>query len=84
MITFQVFLELLTRGDQKVQGKVLLNRIAFIDCNENSQIKTTIHSTNLVSFEPVPVLMVVKIIWSTVLRKKMKLPTYFSEQYRSR
>ena len=27
-----------TRGDQKVHGKVLLNRIAFIDCNENSQI----------------------------------------------
>ena len=27
-----------TRGDQKVRGKVLLNRIAFIDCNENSQI----------------------------------------------
>ena len=25
-----------TRGDQKVRGKVLLNRIAFIDCNENS------------------------------------------------
>ena len=25
-----------TRGDQKVCGKVLLNRIAFIDCNENS------------------------------------------------
>ena len=25
-----------TRGDQKVSGKVLLNRIAFINCNENS------------------------------------------------
>ena len=25
-----------TRGDQKVCGKVLLNRIAFNDCNENS------------------------------------------------
>ena len=25
-----------TRGDQKVRGKVLLNRIAFIDCNGNS------------------------------------------------
>ena len=25
-----------TRGDQKVRGKVLLNRIGFIDCNENS------------------------------------------------
>ena len=25
-----------TRGDQKDRGKVLLNRIAFIDCNENS------------------------------------------------
>ena len=25
-----------TRGDQKVRGKVLLNRIAFINCNENS------------------------------------------------
>ena len=25
-----------TRGDQKVRGKVLLNRIAFIDSNENS------------------------------------------------
>ena len=28
-------------GDQKVRGKVLLNCIAFIDCNENSQIKFT-------------------------------------------
>ena len=28
--------ELNTRGDQKVRGKVLLNRIASIDCNENS------------------------------------------------
>ena len=27
-----------TRDDQKVRGKVLLNRIVFIDCNENSQI----------------------------------------------
>ena len=27
---------LFTRGDQKVRGKVLLNRTAFIDCNENS------------------------------------------------
>ena len=25
-----------TRGDQKVRGKVLLNIIAFLDCNENS------------------------------------------------
>ena len=25
-----------TRGNQKIRGKVLLNRIAFIDCNENS------------------------------------------------
>ena len=25
-----------TRGDQKVRGKVLLHRIAFTDCNENS------------------------------------------------
>ena len=25
-----------TRGDQKVRGKVLLNRIAFIDFNRNS------------------------------------------------
>ena len=33
-----------TRGDQKVGGKVLLHRIAFIDCNENSQIQTTSHS----------------------------------------
>ena len=33
----------LTRGDQKVRGKVLLYHIAFIDCNENSQIETTIH-----------------------------------------
>ena len=24
-----------TRGDQKVRGKVLLHRIALIDCNEN-------------------------------------------------
>ena len=27
---------LYTRGDQKVRGKVLLNRIAFIDCHKNS------------------------------------------------
>ena len=27
-----------TRGDQKVCGKVLLNRIDFIDCYENSKI----------------------------------------------
>ena len=26
---------LCTRGDQKVRGKELLNRIAFVDCNEN-------------------------------------------------
>ena len=25
-----------TRGDQKVRGKVILNRNTFIDCNENS------------------------------------------------
>ena len=25
-----------TRGDQKVRRKVLLNRNAFMDCNENS------------------------------------------------
>ena len=29
-------LDLRTMGDQKVRGKVLLNRIAFIGCNENS------------------------------------------------
>ena len=28
---------------QKFRGKVLLNRIAFINCNENSKMKTTIH-----------------------------------------
>ena len=33
-----------TRGDQKVRGKVLLYHSAFIDCNKNSQIETTIHS----------------------------------------
>ena len=33
-----------TRGDQKIRGKVLLNRIAFIDRNKNSYISTTIHS----------------------------------------
>ena len=33
-----------TRGDQKVRGKVLLYHSAFIDCNENSLIETTIHS----------------------------------------
>ena len=27
-----------TRGDQKVRGKVLLQRIAFIVCSENSKI----------------------------------------------
>ena len=32
------------RGDQKVRGKVLFFQNAFIDCNENSQIETTIHS----------------------------------------
>ena len=26
-----------TRGDPEICGKVRLNRIAFIDCNENSQ-----------------------------------------------
>ena len=26
-----------TRGDPEIRGKVLLNRIAFIDCSENSQ-----------------------------------------------
>ena len=31
-----------TRGDQKVRGRVLLNRAAFIDCHENSQIQTII------------------------------------------
>ena len=34
----------LTRGDQKVRGKVLLYHSAFINCNENSQIETTLHS----------------------------------------
>ena len=29
-------------GDQKVSEKVLLNQITFIDCNENSQIRTFI------------------------------------------
>ena len=29
-----------TRGDQKVRGKVLLNRIVFIDCNDYSQTLT--------------------------------------------
>ena len=29
-------LMLYTRSDQKAHGKVLLNRIAFTDCNENS------------------------------------------------
>ena len=33
-----------TRGDQKVHEKVLLYHIAFIDCNKNSQIETTIYS----------------------------------------
>ena len=27
----------LTRGDQKDHGKVISNRIAFMDCNKNSQ-----------------------------------------------
>ena len=31
-----VSIYLSTRGDQKVRGKVLINRIGFIDCNENS------------------------------------------------
>ena len=34
--TTEQALVVFTRGDQKVRGKVLLNRIAFIDCNENS------------------------------------------------
>ena len=33
---FKLLLLYCTRGDQKVRGKVLLHRIAFIDCNENS------------------------------------------------
>ena len=33
-----------TRGGQKVRGKLLLYHIAFIDCHENLQIETTIHS----------------------------------------
>ena len=33
-----------TRGDQKVRGKVLLYHIASIDCNKNSQIENTIYS----------------------------------------
>ena len=31
-----ILLDFSTRGDQKVRGKVLLDRIAFIDCTENS------------------------------------------------
>ena len=34
-VSMLVFNSIYTRGDQKVRGKVLLNRIAFIDCNEN-------------------------------------------------
>ena len=33
-----------TKVDQKVRGKVLLHYSTSIDCNENSQIETTIHS----------------------------------------
>ena len=33
-----------TRDDKKVRVKVLLYHIAFINCNENSQIETAIHS----------------------------------------
>ena len=29
---------LYTRGDPEMRGKVLLNPVAFIDCNENLQI----------------------------------------------
>ena len=32
------------RGHQKGRGKVLLYHSAFIDCKENSQIETAIHS----------------------------------------
>ena len=39
-----VLLHTITRDDQKVHGKVLLYLIAFIDCNENSQVETTIYS----------------------------------------
>ena len=39
-----VKLHTITRDDQKVRGKVLLYLVAFIDCNENSQIETTIYS----------------------------------------
>ena len=38
---------LCTRGDQIARGKVLLNRIAFIDCNENSQTLTIILSRGI-------------------------------------
>ena len=31
-----------TRGDQRVRGKVLLNPVAFMDCNANSQTYTII------------------------------------------
>ena len=34
--TVRLFYKHNTRGDQKVLGKVLLNRIALSDCNENS------------------------------------------------
>ena len=36
IISAEKLLDENTRGDQKVCGKVLLNRIAFIDFNENS------------------------------------------------
>ena len=32
----------LTRDDPEIRGKVLLNRIAFIDCNKDSQTYTGI------------------------------------------
>ena len=39
LCTFNIYLSTcIVRGDQKVRGKVPSNRIAFIDCNENSQI----------------------------------------------
>ena len=44
IVTNQDIKSATTRGDQKVRGKVLLYHSAFIDCNKNSQIETTIHS----------------------------------------
>ena len=37
-ICYLCILTICTMGDPEIRGKVLLNRVAFIDCNEKLQI----------------------------------------------